>query len=86
MLVTIVHKLTVDGMLKEVALQKVIGFGGDRSLPVENVYGLVTMAKENLAIVLAKRVERGLATVEEAVGIARRWLYENPKELYRLDA
>ncbi len=42
------------------------------------------MARENVAQVLGHRIERGLLTRSEAIDLATRWFYDNPKELYRL--
>ncbi len=74
----------LDEVIDMVPMNKVIGFGGDYNIPVEKVYGHLTMAREDIARVLAARIERGLMTEEQAVGLARKWLWENPKELYRL--
>lgn len=68
-----------------VPMNKIIGFGGDYSRPVEKVYGHLVMAREDLATVLGRRVDRGLMSLDEAKALAHKWLYTNPKELYRLD-
>ncbi len=67
-----------------IPVNKIIGFGGDYGKPVEKVYGHLMMAREDIARVLATRIERGLLGTDEALEIARKWFYENPKELYRL--
>ncbi len=74
----------LDEAIEMVPMNKVIGFGGDYALPVEKVYGHMVMAREDMARVLAARIERGLLTEDDAKAIARKWLWENPKELYRL--
>ncbi|MBS7617292.1 amidohydrolase family protein [Candidatus Bathyarchaeota archaeon] len=63
---------------------KIIGFGGDYSIPVEKIYGHLVMAKEDVAEVLARRISKGLMKRSEALEIARMWFYENPVELYGL--
>ncbi|MEW6357473.1 MAG: amidohydrolase family protein [Planctomycetota bacterium] len=68
-----------------VPMNKIIGFGGDYSRPVEKVYGHLVMARESIAAVLGRRVDRGLMSLKEAKALAYQWLYTNPKELYRLD-
>lgn len=68
-----------------VPANKIIAFGGDYHLPVEKVYGHLLMARENIAHVLASRIEEGLLDREQAVGLARKWFYGNPKALYGLD-
>jgi len=67
-----------------VPMNKIIGFGGDYGKPVEKVYGHLMMAREDTARVLGGRVKRGLMTEDEALGIARKWFYQNPKQLYGL--
>jgi len=75
----------LDEYIDLVPMNKIIGFGGDYSRPVEKVYGHLVMAREDIAVVLGRRVERGFMSEDEAVSLARKWLYDNPKELYGLD-
>ncbi|NOZ22548.1 MAG: amidohydrolase family protein [Planctomycetes bacterium] len=75
----------LDEYMDMVPMNKIIGFGGDYGRPVEKVYGHLVMARENIATVLGRRVDRGLMGLKEARAIAHKWLYTNPKELYRLD-
>ena len=75
----------LDEWIDLVPVNKIIGFGGDYGKPVEKVYGHLTMARENIARVLARRIERGLIDMDDALQIARQWFYETPKELYNLD-
>jgi predicted TIM-barrel fold metal-dependent hydrolase len=63
---------------------KILGFGSD-TLTLENIYGALEIAKENLSAVLAERVRRGWDTMEEARELAWRMLRANPIECYRLD-
>lgn len=67
-----------------VPVNKIIGFGGDYGKPVEKVYGHLLIARENIARVLGERVKRGLISKDEALEIAKKWFYDNPKKLYRL--
>jgi len=75
----------LDEVIDLVPTNKVIGFGGDYALPVEKVYGHLVMAREDIASVLAGRIERGQMTEDQAYALARRWLWDNPRELYQLD-
>ena len=75
----------LDEWMDLVPVNKIIAFGGDYGKPVEKVYGHLTIARENIARVLGRRIDRGLIDFDEALEIALRWFYENPKELYRLD-
>ncbi len=87
----------MDEILDAVPVNKVIAFGGDYGIgpmgpvgakkmgpPVEKVYGHLLIARENVAKVLATRVDNGLLTLDQAVSIAEKWFYHNPKELYKL--
>jgi len=42
------------------------------------------MAREDIAMVLGRRVDAGLMTDKQAIDVARKWFFENPMELYRL--
>jgi len=75
----------LDEAIDLLPMNKILGFGGDYQIPVEKVYGHLTMAREDITRVLAARVERGQMNEDQAVGLARKWLWDNPKELYRLD-
>lgn len=75
----------LDECIDMVPMNKIIGFGGDYSRPVEKVYGHLVMAREDIAIVLGQRVDRGLMGIDEAVAVAKKWLWDNPKYLYRLN-
>jgi hypothetical protein len=70
--------------LDMIPASKVLGFGGDYVLAVEKVYGHLVMAREVMARVFAERIEDGEMSEERALFIARRWLWHNPRELYRL--
>jgi len=54
-------------------------------MPVEKVYGHLAMAREDMAWALARRIEEGRMTEKQALGIAKMWFWDNPRELYRLD-
>jgi hypothetical protein len=74
----------LDELLDMVPPNKVLGFGGDYRRCVENVYGHLVIARENIARALGRRVERGLLSMDQAVGITHSWLWDNPVDLYRL--
>jgi len=38
----------------------------------------------DIARVVGGRVDEGLMTEDEAIEIARKWFWDNPRELYRL--
>lgn len=74
----------LDEWMDLVPMNKIIAFGGDYDKQIEKVYGHLVMARENIARVLGGRVDDGLMTEEEAITIAKKWFYHNPKELYDL--
>ena len=63
---------------------RLIAFGGDVRWPVEKVYGHLTLAREVVAVVLARRIDRGLFDLDHALWLARRFFIDNPSELYGL--
>ena len=81
------QRFAMDGLdeaIDVIPMNKIIGFGGDYNLPVEKAYGHLVMARENIARVLARRIERKQMSEDQAIGLARKWLWDNPVELYRL--
>jgi hypothetical protein len=67
--------------LDEVPANKIMGFGGDY-LFVEGAYGHSVLARENIAHVLAQKVDDGVYTVDQAKKYARWLLRENPERLF----
>ncbi len=74
----------LDEWVDMVPVNKIIGFGGDYCDPVEKVYGHLVMAHEDIAHVLAGRIDEGLIDLDDTLLLARKWFYENPKQLYGL--
>lgn len=74
----------LDEAIDVIPMNKLLAFGGDYGLPVEKVYGHLVMARENIARVLARRIEEGHITESKALDLARKWFWDNPVELYRL--
>jgi predicted TIM-barrel fold metal-dependent hydrolase len=64
---------------------KVIGFGGDYSI-VENVYGHLVLARQNIARGLARKVDEGALSTDAARAWARAMLHDNPARIYKVDA
>jgi len=62
---------------------KIFGFGGDY-LFVEGAYAHAKMARDNIAKVLAGKVEEGYFSSSEAIEFARRILRDNPMEVFNL--
>ncbi|MFH0797609.1 MAG: amidohydrolase family protein [Candidatus Omnitrophota bacterium] len=74
----------LDEALDLVPINKILAFGGDYGTPVEKVYGHLQMAREDIAKILAKRINENQMKEAEALKIAHQWFWENPKELYHL--
>jgi len=67
--------------LDTVPWNKIFGFGGDYIFP-EGVYGHSVIARENIANVLAKKVEEGSFTEDQAVYLARKLLRDNAHDFF----
>jgi uncharacterized protein len=67
-----------------VPMNKILAFGGDYHHSVENVYGHLVMAKENIAEGFAEIVMQGRMSAAEAAGQIRKWFWDNPVKLYGL--
>ena len=75
---------SMDEWLDLVPYNKIFAFGGDHATLPYNVKTHLNEAKENLALVFAKRVDEGKLDTDEAVSVLKRWFYDNPKEFYGL--
>jgi hypothetical protein len=67
--------------LDEVPANKIMGFGGDYAF-IEGVYGHAVMAKENIARVLASKVDERAFSIDEAKKYATWILRDNPMRLF----
>jgi len=74
----------LDEYFDQLPMNKIIGFGGDYSGCVENVYGALEIARENISKALTRRIERGLLDLNEAKFIMKRIFVENGEEWYGL--
>ena len=74
----------LDEWLDLVPANKIIAYGGDTHLWVEWSVGDLVQARENVASVLARRINDGLLKEEQAIDLARLMFYENPADLYGL--
>ena len=75
----------LDEAIDLIPMNKLLAFGGDYGLPVEKVYGHLVMAREDIAKVLAKRIKEKQMTETQALELARKWFWDNPRALYRLN-
>ncbi len=75
--------LMMKKFIELLPVNKIHAFGGDYIWP-QQVYGHLQFALENIASVLGGCVSGGIMTEPQALDTARRWLYENPKELLKI--
>lgn len=74
-------RTALSDWLDEVPANKILGFGGDY-LFVEGVYGHSVIARENVAKVLASKVDDGIYSLEQAKKYASWLLRENAARLF----
>lgn len=67
-----------------VPVNKITAFGGDYKI-IDAVYGHQYLARRDVAMVLARKVEEGLFDVKEAKRIAKLLFYDNPYRLFKLE-
>ena len=75
----------LDEAIDLVPMSKVLIYGGDYTTGVEKAYGHLVMAREDIAEVLARRIREGLMSESQALNLAQKWFWDNPKDLYALD-
>jgi uncharacterized protein len=73
----------IEEMLDTVPSNKLFGFGGDYCF-VEGVCGHLKIARENIALALSNKIEKGYLSKGESTEIAKRLLYGNAKEFYNI--
>lgn len=73
----------IEELLDTVPSNKIFGFGGDFCF-VEGVCGHLKIARENIALALSNKLEKGYLSKQECETIAKRMLYDNAKEFFRL--
>jgi hypothetical protein len=76
-----VARRTMAEFLDTVPVNKIFGFGGDYHYP-ELSYAHAKMARQNIADVLAEKVEDGACTEEEALDIGRMLLHDNAARFF----
>jgi len=75
---------TMKEAIDMVPFNKIFAFGADYVFFIEKVYGHLQIARENIALVLGDRVDRGLMDIDEAKAILKAWFYDNPKRFYKI--
>ncbi len=77
-------RLALSEWLDAVPATKIMGFGGDCGHE-DHVYAHLLMARENIARVLAQKVQEGCFDMSHAKWIARQILLMNPYRVFRLE-
>jgi uncharacterized protein len=77
-------RIALSDFLDAIPCTKISAFGGDYVL-VDGVYGHLALAREDVARVLAEKVEEGVFGREKALNVGRALFYDNPKRIFRLD-
>ena len=77
---TYIEKMIAE-RLDVLPMNRPIGFFSD-AYTTEWSYGVLSMIKYALTKVLAQRIDEGLYDEDLAIEIARKWLYENPRDAY----
>jgi len=75
---------SLESWLESLPSNKVVLWGGD-STKVEITYGALQVCKDILAEVLCDRIAAGVDTEESALVLARRLLFDNAAECFRLE-
>jgi hypothetical protein len=73
----------IEELLDTVPANKIFGFGGDYCF-IEGICGHLIMARENIAMALSNKVDKGYMTIDESIDIARKLLYENAKNFFKV--
>jgi hypothetical protein len=79
-----VSRRALSQWLDAVPVTKIFAFGGDYHVP-EKIYGHLQLARANVAVVLAQKVEKGRFSEEDALHIAQLIFCDNPKRWYKLN-
>jgi hypothetical protein len=74
----------LDEWLDLVPTNKISGFGGDLITVPEHVWGMLQVAKENLARAMARRIARERLDLDGARQILKLWLHDNPLRIYKI--
>jgi hypothetical protein len=70
--------------LDTVPSNKILGFGGDYIF-AEGAYGHSMIARDNIARVLTERVDEGSLTVDQAIDLGKKLLYDNAHSFFSCD-
>jgi uncharacterized protein len=75
---------SLDEWIDIVPTNKIIAFGGDVITLPQHAVGMLEVAKQNICLGLARRIERNRMTITSAKKILNDWFYDNPARVYGL--
>jgi hypothetical protein len=75
---------SLDEWIDIVPTNKIIAFGGDVITLPQHAVGMLEVAKQNICLGLARRIERNRLDMAGAKRILKDWFYENPVRIYGL--
>ena len=85
----IIDPIYCQNMLKRIISSvphaKIHGYGSDFSGDAELAWAHASIARDNIAIALADMVEMEYLNYEQAQQVACDWLFNNPKDFYKLE-
>jgi len=82
-----IHTVCVDALaewVEYVNITRIHAFGGD-CFNINSVYGEQLKVRDNTYRSLARKIDEELMDIDDAKWVAKRVLYDNPLELYKLD-
>lgn len=80
----VASRATLSEWLEFIPYHKISGFGGDYAF-IDGVYGHQYIARKNIAKVLSEKVQEGLFDIDQACGIAKAILYDNPARIFEIN-
>jgi uncharacterized protein len=75
---------SLDEWIDLVPTNKIIAFGSDVITLPQHVVGMLDVAKQNICLGLARRIERNRLDMPAAKKMLNDWFYNNPKRIYKL--
>jgi uncharacterized protein len=75
---------SLDEWIDIVPTNKIIAFGGDVITLPQHAVGMLEVAKQNICLGLARRIERNRLNMTSAKKILKDWFYDNPVRIYGL--
>jgi uncharacterized protein len=78
------YKQVLNLLIEIIPSNKIIGFGGDYMF-VEGIYGSQKILRRVIYELMIQKIREGYFNEDEAVGFVQKILFQNPKQLYKLE-